>query len=373
MSDLSVKALVEVGAHIGCRISRWNPKMEPYIHGSRNRIHIIDLKETIRGILRSKHVIKEVIASGQDVLFVGTKPQLRSEVAKMHETTGMPYVDDRWIGGTLTNYEVIGSRIAYLEDLERKEREGFVATLSSKAAARFNREKRKIFRNLHGIRDMFRLPGAMIVIDPKNERNAVLEAKRMGIMVLGVVDTDCDPDACDVVIPANDDAIRSVAYILDHLKDAVEDGKVLRKERGVAAPTKPEPMPAGARGGKVKAKVVAVLVVARVAQVAAAVAVKAAQAAVLAAQAAVLAVVARVAQLQVLLAQLSLVVSTARSSSNAMTKRLQPQRLQPQRLLPQRLLPQRLLPLKLQKLLPFQPQRPRQPMHQPPIRLSSQT
>jgi len=250
MSDLSVKALVEVGAHIGCRISRWNPKMEPYIHGSRNRIHIIDLKETIRGILRSKHVIKEVIASGQDVLFVGTKPQLRSEVAKMHETTGMPYVDDRWIGGTLTNYEVIGSRIAYLEDLERKEREGFVATLSSKAAARFNREKRKIFRNLHGIRDMFRLPGAMIVIDPKNERNAVLEAKRMGIMVLGVVDTDCDPDACDVVIPANDDAIRSVAYILDHLKDAVEDGKVLRKERGVAAPTKPEPMPAGARGGK---------------------------------------------------------------------------------------------------------------------------
>ena len=153
--------------------------MEPFIHGSRNRIHIIDLKETIRGILRSKHVIKEVIASGQDVLFVGTKPQLRAEVAKVHEATGMPYVDDRWIGGTLTNYEVIGSRIAYLEDLERKEREGFVATLSSKAAARFNREKRKIFRNLHGIRDMFRLPGAMIVIDPKNERNAVLEAKRI--------------------------------------------------------------------------------------------------------------------------------------------------------------------------------------------------
>ena len=250
MSDLSVKALVEVGAHIGCRISRWNPKMEPFIHGSRNRIHIIDLKETIRGILRSKHVIKEVIASGQDVLFVGTKPQLRAEVAKVHEATGMPYVDDRWIGGTLTNYEVIGSRIAYLEDLERKEREGFVATLSSKAAARFNREKRKIFRNLHGIRDMFRLPGAVIVIDPKNERNAVLEAKRMGIMVLGVVDTDCDPDVCDVVIPANDDAIRSVAYILEHLKDAVEAGKVMRKERGVAAPTRPEPVPESARGGK---------------------------------------------------------------------------------------------------------------------------
>ncbi len=242
MSQLSVQSLVDAGAHIGCRVGRWNPKMEPFIYGSRNRIHVIDLKETIRGILRARHFLKEMVGSGQDVLFVGTKPQIRAEVAKVNEETGMPFVNDRWIGGTLTNYQIIGSRIAHLDDLEKKESEGYLDDLTKKEAARFLREKRKIFRNLHGIRDMFRLPGALVVIDPRTEMNAVREAQRMGIPVVGIVDTDGDPDCCDLIIPANDDAIRSVGLILGHLMEAVEKGKELRRERGITEASKQEPI-----------------------------------------------------------------------------------------------------------------------------------
>lgn len=258
MSDLNVKALVDAGAHIGCRVGRWNPKMDRFILESRNRIHIIDLKETIRGILRAKHFIREVVASGSDVLFVGTKQQIRGTVSRARDEGGeSPFVSDRWIGGTLTNFEVIGSRIAYLEELEKKEAEGQTAVLTKKELARFNREKAKLFRNLHGIRNMFRLPGAMVVIDTKTERKAIREAQRMGIPVIGVVDTDCDPDSCDIQIPANDDAIRSVALILDQLFEAVVAGKNLRKERGIPDPTEnrqrgPEvaPVPRPSRGAR---------------------------------------------------------------------------------------------------------------------------
>lgn len=254
MVDLSVQALVDAGAHIGCRVSRWNPKMDPFIFESRNRIHIIDLRQTVKGILRARHFLRELVASGQDVLFVGTKPQIRREILRVHEETKMPYVDDRWIGGTLTNYEVIGSRIAYLEDLEKKEADGYLKKLSGKAASAFMRDKRKVWRNLHGIRDMFRLPGAMVIVDPKTENNAAREAARMGIPVVGIIDTDGDPDMCDIVIPANDDAIRSVALILDKLIEAVQEGSRLRKER--PAPEKaesdgpPAPTPRPRRGAK---------------------------------------------------------------------------------------------------------------------------
>ncbi len=212
--------------------------MSPYIYGIRNQIHIIDLKLTVRGILRARHFLREVIAGGQDVLFVGTKRQIQAEIRKVHEETKMPYVDDRWIGGMLTNYEVIGSRLAYLEDLEKKEAEGYLDQITSKEAARFMREKRKVYRNLHGIRDMFRLPGAMVVVDPRTEVHAVREARRMGIPVIGIVDTDGDPDVCDVVIPANDDAIRSVSLILEKLIKAVKQGLDLRAERGIPQATR---------------------------------------------------------------------------------------------------------------------------------------
>ena len=251
MSDLTVKALVDAGTHIGCRVSRWNPKMDTYIFETRNRIHIIDLKQTIRGILRARHFLRELVGTGEDVLFVGTKPQIRSEIQKFHEQTGMPYVDDRWIGGTLTNYQVIGSRIAFLDEMEKKEADGEVDRMSSKVAARFRRDKRKVWRNLHGIRDMFRLPAAMVIVDPRTEINAAREARRMGIPVVGVVDTDGDPDLCDLVIPANDDAIRSVALVLAELSEAVQEGLRLRKERGIqdlhsreegqSATSRPEP------------------------------------------------------------------------------------------------------------------------------------
>ncbi len=236
MSDLSVQALIDSGAHIGCRVGRWNPKMAPYILESRNRIHIIDLKQTIRGLLRAKHFLKQIVAEGNDVLLVGTKLQLSGELAKINVSTGMPYVEDRWIGGTLTNYEVIGSRIAYLEELEAQEADGHLDTLTKKEAARFMREKRKVYRNLNGIRSMNRIPGAMVVIDPKTEMKAVAEAKKMGVPVIGIIDTDGDPDVCDLIIPANDDAIRSVAMIMDHLADGINAGKEIRVEKGVANP-----------------------------------------------------------------------------------------------------------------------------------------
>jgi len=257
MAELSVKALVDAGAHIGCRVGRWNPKMAPFIFESRNRIHLIDLKQTIRGILRAKHFIREVVATGESALFVGTKQQVRGEVRKTRERVNMPYVCDRWIGGTLTNYEVIGSRIAHLEHLEKQESEGYVETLTKKEGARFNREKAKMLRNLDGIRDMFRLPGVMVVVDTKTERKAVREARRMGIPVVGIIDTDCDPTDCDVAIPANDDAIRSVSIILEHLHEAVEAGMQLRKVRGIVAPSEREiqnddfaPIPRPQRGKK---------------------------------------------------------------------------------------------------------------------------
>lgn len=256
MSDLSVKALVDAGAHIGCRVGRWNPKMDKYILESRNRIHIIDLKETIKGILRAKHFVREIVAGGNDVLFVGTKQQIRAIVSEARDKTGMPYVSDRWIGGTLTNFDVIGSRIAHLEDMEKREEEGRTSVLTKKELARFNREKAKLFRNLHGIRDMYRLPGAMVVVDTKTERKAIREAHRMGIPVVGIIDTDCDPDHSDVHIPANDDAIRSVSMILDHLFEAADAGKTLRKERGVPEPTQTRdlptdaPVPRPTRGGR---------------------------------------------------------------------------------------------------------------------------
>jgi len=260
MAELNVKALVDAGAHIGCRVGRWNPKMEPYILESRNRIHIIDLKETIRGILRAKHFIREMVASGSDVLFVGTKQQIRGVVSQAREKCKMPYVSDRWIGGTLTNFEVIGSRIAHFEDMEKKEEEGATSVLTKKEHARFNREKAKLHRNLHGIRDMFRLPGALVIIDTKTERKAIREARRMGMPIVGVIDTDCDPTDSDVQIPANDDAIRSVDLILQHLYEAVEEGRALRKERGIPDPAAqqraqaapqgaPVPRPSRGRGG----------------------------------------------------------------------------------------------------------------------------
>lgn len=220
-----VRQLVDAGIHFGHRVSRWNPKMAPYIFGKRSTIHIIDIRETVRGLLRAKRYITQVVSRGKDVLFVGTKRQARLIVAQQAQRVGMPYVNERWLGGTLTNFTTIRSRLARLEELERAEADGTAMEYSKKMIAMRSRETRKIRRNLEGIRTMDRLPGALIVIDVHREHNAVREAKKLGIPTVCLIDTDSDPDFADLPIPGNDDAIRSIDLILGHLADSVEEGK----------------------------------------------------------------------------------------------------------------------------------------------------
>jgi len=231
--DIVVKDILEAGVHFGHRTSRWNPKMRQYIYGRRNQIHIIDLKETVRGILRAKKYLQRVAAQGSLILFVGTKRQAAAAVQEAAEKTGMPYCTERWLGGTLTNFRTVRSRLQRLEELEELDKSGKLATYSKKQQSRLMRELRKIKRNLEGIRHMNRMPETIVLIDPNKEHNCVCEAKTLGITVVGLLDTDCDPDDVDLPIPGNDDSIRSIKIILDHLTEAVAAGKS-------QAPQKPE-------------------------------------------------------------------------------------------------------------------------------------
>ena len=223
-SDL-VRQLIDCGIHFGHRVSRWNPKMAPYIFGKRNTIHIVDIRETVKGLLRAKKYIAQTVAKGNDVLYVGTKRQARMQIRQHAARVGMPFVAERWLGGTLTNFRTIRSRLARLEELEAAEADGTALEYSKKMIASRARELRKIRRNLEGIREMDKLPGAVIVIDVHRERNAVREARKLGIPTICLIDTDSDPDYADVPIPGNDDAIRAIETVLTHLTDAVEVGK----------------------------------------------------------------------------------------------------------------------------------------------------
>lgn len=224
-SIVSVEELIESGVHFGHQVSRWNPKMAPFIHAKQNYIHLIDLKETIRGLIRARHFLSRVASLGEQILLVGTKRQVRNVVEAEATRAGLPRVTERWIGGTLTNFQTIRSRLKRLEELERMEKEGELAALSKKQQARFRRELRKIRRNLEGIRNMDGLPGAVVVVDPKREFNAVHEANILSIPVVAILDTDCDPDVVDIPIPANDDAMRSVQLILSKLVDGIIEGQ----------------------------------------------------------------------------------------------------------------------------------------------------
>lgn len=230
-TSLSVQELIEAGAHFGCRVSRWNPKMAPYIHGRRNQIHVIDLRATLRGLVRAQNFLNRMVADGQQILWVGTKRQIKGVIQDAGQRTGMPIVTERWIGGTLTNFSVIRSRLRRLEELERFEEDGTIRQYSKKAIASLRREHRKIDRNLSGIREMTGIPGAMVVIDPGREMNAVREARKLGLVVIGLLDTDCDPEGVDIVIPGNDDALRSVRLLVDSLVQAVEEGAAAHRER----------------------------------------------------------------------------------------------------------------------------------------------
>ena len=225
MATVLVKDLIEAGVHFGHRASRWNPKMRPYIYARRNLIHIIDVRETIRGLLRARKYLQRVAAQGSLVLFVGTKRQASDTIEQQSLRCGMPYVSDRWLGGTLTNFRTIRSRLGRLEELEAIRTGDELATYSKKMQSALAREYRKMYRNLNGMRTMNRLPECLVVIDPRKEKNAVREARKLGIMTVALIDTDCDPDEVDLPIPGNDDSIRSIELIVQLLADAVLAGR----------------------------------------------------------------------------------------------------------------------------------------------------
>jgi small subunit ribosomal protein S2 len=225
LATVLVKDLIEAGVHFGHRASRWNPKMRPYIYARRNLIHIIDVRETIRGLLRARKYLQRIASGGSLVLFVGTKRQASDTIEQQSLRCGMPYVSDRWLGGTLTNFRTIRSRLGRLEELEAIRSGTEIETYSKKMQSALNREYRKMYRNLNGIRTMNRLPECLVIIDPRKEKNAVYEAQKLGITTIALIDTDCDPDEVDLPIPGNDDSIRSIELIVQLLADAVAAGK----------------------------------------------------------------------------------------------------------------------------------------------------
>lgn len=243
MSQIVVKDILEAGVHFGHRASRWNPKMRPYIYGRKNQIHIIDLKETVRGLLRAKKYLSKVASQGSLVLFVGTKRQAAEPVEAAARACGMPFVNERWLGGTLTNFRTIRSRLKRLEELESLEQSGELATYSKKRQSTLNRERKKIFTNLSGIRDMNRLPEALVVIDPRREAISVKEARLLGVKVVALIDTDSDPDLIDLPIPGNDDSIRSIHLILQQIAEAVLEGKATLPEPPKDEKPAPAPIP----------------------------------------------------------------------------------------------------------------------------------
>lgn len=225
MATVLVRELIEAGVHFGHRASRWNPKMRPYIYGRRNLIHVIDVRETIRGLLRARKYLQQVSHGGGLVLFSGTKRQASDTIQREAARCGMPFVCDRWLGGTLTNFRTIRSRLSRLEELESIRSSDELATYSKKMQSSLNREYRRMYRNLNGIRTMSRLPECVVAIDPRKEKNAIREAHKLGITTVALIDTDCDPDDVDLPIPGNDDSIRSVELIVRYLADAVLAGR----------------------------------------------------------------------------------------------------------------------------------------------------
>lgn len=246
-----VSELVEAGVHFGHRASRWNPKMAPYIYARKNGIHIIDVRETIRGLLRAKKYLAQVAAQGSLILFVGTKKQAGPAVERESSRCHMPFVAERWLGGCLTNFRTIRSRLGRLEEVEKVRGGELIATYSKKAQSALAREYRKMYRNLNGIRTLNRMPECLVIIDPNKEKNAIKEARTLGITTLSLIDTDCDPDLVDLPIPGNDDGIRSIELIMRHLAEAVLVGSqssAAAKQKGDRPAAAPAEMATAAAG-----------------------------------------------------------------------------------------------------------------------------
>ncbi|MDX2116366.1 MAG: 30S ribosomal protein S2 [Planctomycetota bacterium] len=249
MSSSLVKDLIEAGIHFGQRASNWNPKMGPYIYGKRNSIHIIDIKETIKGILLAKKFIARTVSEGKDVCFIGTKRQARDVLQQRVGDVKMHWVTERWLGGTLTNFRTIRSRLRRMEELETIEQGDNFQSYSKKMESQLRREMKKIKRNLEGIRHMDKLPGCLVVIDTAREQNALLEARKLGIPTIALIDSDGDPDLVDIPIPGNDDSMRSIDVVIRELCAAIVEGKQARVEKTGDRGDGPGAGEGGGRGG----------------------------------------------------------------------------------------------------------------------------
>ena len=225
MSVISMKQLLEAGVHFGHQTRRWNPKMKKYIFTERNGIYIIDLQKTVKKVEEAYKWVKELAANGGTVLFVGTKKQAQDSVKEEAIRSGMYYVNQRWLGGTLTNFETIQKRISRLKDIERMAEDGTFDVLPKKEVVQLKKQQERLEKFLGGIKDMKKIPDALFIIDPRKERIAVAEAHKLNIPIVGMVDTNCDPDEIDVVIPANDDAIRAVKLLTGKMADAILEAK----------------------------------------------------------------------------------------------------------------------------------------------------
>ncbi len=230
MAVVTMKALLETGVHFGHRTRKWNPKMKPYIFTERNGIHIIDLQITLQALEEAYAVVRDIVAEGGTVLFVGTKRQAQETIELEAKRCGMPYVNLRWLGGTLTNWRTIRSRIDELENLERRRDEGEFDLLTKKEALSLNRRIEKLEARLGGIREMHKVPDLLFVVDVRQEATAIHEANLLKIPIVALVDTNCDPTVVDYVIPSNDDAIRAIKLLTSKIADAVLEGKALRKD-----------------------------------------------------------------------------------------------------------------------------------------------
>jgi small subunit ribosomal protein S2 len=225
MSVISMKQLLEAGVHFGHQTRRWNPKMKKYIFTERNGIYIIDLQKTVKKVDEAYNYVKELAGNGGTVLFVGTKKQAQDSVKEEAARSGMYYVNQRWLGGTLTNFETIQKRISRLKAIEKMAEDGTFEVLPKKEVVQLKKEQERLEKFLGGIKDMKGLPDALFIIDPRKERIAVAEARKLNIPIVGIVDTNCDPDEIDVVIPANDDAIRAVKLLTAKMADAIIEAK----------------------------------------------------------------------------------------------------------------------------------------------------
>ena len=248
MTPITMESLLEAGAHFGHQTKRWNPKMKPYIFGQRNGIYVIDLGKTSKLFHEAENFVSRLAESGQTLLFVGTKRQAQDLVRDEALRCGMFFVNHRWLGGLLTNFMTIQRSIGRLRELEAMAEDGRYETLSKKEIARIEKDKRKLHRNLDGIRKMSRLPDAVFVVDTRREKIAVDEARKLKIPVIGIVDTNCDPDDVDFIIPGNDDALRSIRLFLTRIADAVISGRGLREaaqpaENGAPSATGDAPSP----------------------------------------------------------------------------------------------------------------------------------